>query len=102
MSFSSSIKSDERSDPTRAMKILSKPVENPAEALQKSQYSLEHITVPRRLFKAVMHSLEASRGVLPLSSRSFQDWNVGLLERFRSVDVVGRSGQTAEPTVTSA
>lgn len=78
-----------RRDPTRAMKILWKPVENISEMLDNHHFSHEHLLFPPHVYESLRRTLENSRLILPESARKFQDWNVGLLERFSWEDVAG-------------
>ncbi|KAF9633706.1 hypothetical protein BFW01_g4600 [Lasiodiplodia theobromae] len=102
LSFSSSIASSDddsnshRNDPTRAMKVLWKPA--PAQngestqsaagqALDRQSLSTEDLSLPLPAFDALKEGLEESGRWLPASARTFQEWNVGLLERFGEDEV---------------
>lgn len=83
LNFSSSIDADSRTDPTRAMKILWKSITNPSDAeAHRTQMAVEQVTLPANVYNAVATALRESAEILPESSRSFNGWNVGLLERF--------------------
>lgn len=106
LSFSSSITSSDddsnghRNDPTRAMKVLWKPalaqngestqsaaVTAAGQALDRQSLSTEDLSLPLPAFDALKEGLEESGRWLPASARTFQEWNVGLLERFRDDEV---------------
>lgn len=106
LSFSSSIVSSDddsnghRNDPTRAMKVLWKPspaqngestqstaVTAAGQALDRQSLSTEDLSLPIPAFDALKQGLEESGRWLPASARTFQEWNVGLLERFRDDEV---------------
>lgn len=78
---------EKRNDPTRAMKVLWRDVDDPGEMLQQQSTTLEEVVLPAMVFKSLMEALESSQLVLPASARTFQDWHVGLLQRFK--DAVG-------------
>ncbi|KAE9976535.1 hypothetical protein EG328_002568 [Venturia inaequalis] len=91
LSFSSSYQScsdpTSRKDPTRAIKSYHKPLSNPSDFLNKNSTSHEHLLFPPGLYKSLVESLETSQLLLPAAARKFQDWNVGILERFDARDV---------------
>ncbi|EON61953.1 hypothetical protein W97_01171 [Coniosporium apollinis CBS 100218] len=78
LSFSSSKEQETRNDPTRAMKILWKEAVEKAE----SSFSSEELALPSPIFGALRAALGGSAELLPASARKFQNWQVGLLERF--------------------
>jgi hypothetical protein len=84
LNFSSSLRNDEREDPTRAMKILWKSIDTEDDAVaQRGQLSVEQITLPTEIFDSISNSLQRSSALLPSSTKTFNGWQVGLLERFR-------------------
>jgi hypothetical protein len=89
LSFSSSYMFFFRRDPTRAMKIMWKPADNASEILDAHHFSHEHLIFPAHVYEVLKKALEGSGFLLPETARKFQDWNVGLLERFSWEDVVG-------------
>ncbi|KAL2352205.1 ubiquitin-conjugating enzyme E2-binding protein [Cryomyces antarcticus] len=85
--FSSSYLTKSRNDPTRAMRVFWQPLSPQSEdqshsALTQENLSVEEIELPSRAFRALTQRLEFTARLLPLSARKFQEWNVGLLERF--------------------
>jgi hypothetical protein len=71
------------------MKVFYKSISNAKEVLEKNSFSHEELLFPDNVFEALRHALEESRGLLPESARKFQEWNVGLLERFGRIDLEG-------------
>jgi hypothetical protein len=49
---------------------------------QRGQLSIEQITLPMHVFDSVGVSLSKSSELLPSSTKTFNGWQVGLLERF--------------------
>ena len=90
MSFASSVCTDERHDPTRAMKIFWLPASESKEDVNNS-FSVEDVQLPPVPFRALRNALVESAELLPESSKKFQEWNVGLLERFSARDVVRKN-----------
>ncbi|TLD25863.1 putative transporter [Venturia nashicola] len=93
-SYQSSLKPIPRKDPTRAIKVYHKPLVNPADFLNRNSTSHEHLLFPSGLYKSLVDSLETSQLLLPAAARKFQDWDVGILERFDARDVA-LSGEDA-------
>lgn len=89
LSFSSSYLFFARKDPTRAMKIYWKPLADAAKVMDEHHFSHEHLVFSPHVYTALKQALEASEFLLPQSARKFQDWNVGLLQRFSWEDVSG-------------
>jgi hypothetical protein len=69
------------------MKVFWKQISKLEDVLGKNQHTLEQITIPGKLLEGIKESLETSRDLLPPSSKTFQDWHIGLLRRFRSSDL---------------
>ena len=87
-----------RKDPTRAMKILWKPVEDVAKVMDENHFSHEHLVFPPHVYTTLKSTLENSQFLLPLSARKFQEWNVGLLQRFSWEDVSGSDAKVVPPS----
>ncbi|KAF2146594.1 uncharacterized protein K452DRAFT_348336 [Aplosporella prunicola CBS 121167] len=96
LSFSSSVDTDAREDPTRAMKVLWQPDLNQphssertsgSQALDSQSLSMEELSLPKPAFEALIDTLTKSAQWLPASARKFQDWNVGLLKRFEENEI---------------
>ncbi|CAO2656714.1 Nn.00g055170.m01.CDS01 [Neocucurbitaria sp. VM-36] len=86
--FSSSIHSPNRHDPTRSMKVFyQKQTWQPLRPGDPESATVEDVEFPPDLFEEMGKVLEQSQGLLPPTARSFQGWNVGLLERFDGADV---------------
>ncbi|KZF23837.1 hypothetical protein L228DRAFT_267798 [Xylona heveae TC161] len=71
--------------PQRAMKVFFKTLQNPENVLAEQNMSVEEIYLPLNAFLAVHEALESSNSLLPVSAQRFQDWCVGLLDRFDRV-----------------
>lgn len=56
-------------------------------AVTGKELDLEHLTLPHHIFQSLRLSLEGSAQLLPQSARDFQQWHVGLLQRFDFSDV---------------
>jgi HECT-like Ubiquitin-conjugating enzyme (E2)-binding len=83
LNFSSSVRSSERTDPTRAIKALWKPLDRPVDTfMQQNQSSVEELILPPRIFDEVRQALLRSAELLPSSVKQLNGWQVGLLERF--------------------
>lgn len=48
-----------------------------------SPLSVEELELPSMIFEAMSQALTNSNEMLPLSARRFNEWDVGLLSRFR-------------------
>ncbi|RJE19502.1 hypothetical protein PHISCL_08164 [Aspergillus sclerotialis] len=44
--------------------------------------SLEELEFPEKIFNAVVSTLEERNGMLPIRTRIFREWKVGILNRF--------------------
>ena len=71
------------------MKILWKPVDDAPKITNEQHFSHEHLVLPPHIYRTLKQTLEASKLIQPQSGRKFQDWNVGLLERFSWEDISG-------------
>ena len=67
--------------PKRALKIFYKTVSEPAPTLEKQGMKLEELVLPDYVVHILHTELTASTDILPSSTKKFQDWEVGLLER---------------------
>lgn len=86
LKFSSSVESDNRDDPTRAMKIFWQATSKGDEILQERSSSFEEIILLPELFQKLSMVLDANANMIPSSARRFQEWNVSLLARFPGDD----------------
>jgi hypothetical protein len=86
-SYQPSSSSQQRKDPTRAIKAYHKPLSDPSGFLNKNSTSYEHLLFPSSLYIALLEALETSKQLLPAVARKFQDWDVGILERFDASDM---------------
>ena len=66
----------------RAMKIFYKSISKPEEFLDEHNNTHEELVVPPEDFEDFKTILEESTTVLPLSARKFQDWGIGLIDRW--------------------
>jgi hypothetical protein len=81
--YSSSVPSPGRQDPTRSVKIFYKrQTWRPLQPGEPESASVDDVEFPVQLFGELERGLEESQQMLPPTARSFQGWNVGLLERF--------------------
>ena len=64
------------------MKIFYKDVDNPQELLHNNQTSMEELELPSTSLADFRAALVNSTSLLPGSARKFQDWQVGLLDRY--------------------
>ncbi|KAF2397415.1 hypothetical protein EJ06DRAFT_482129 [Trichodelitschia bisporula] len=87
LAFSSSVGHTERQDPTRAMKIFWKRIPNPKQLLEEHHFQYEHLPLPTNVYTDIEATLERSADMLPQSARKFQDWDVGMLEKFGNRDL---------------
>ncbi len=66
----------------RAIKVFYKTLQSPEEFLDSNQSTVEELVVPQEDFVEFRQTLQESTNILPDSARSFQDWQVGLLDRW--------------------
>ncbi len=64
------------------MKVFSKPIPNPRELLETRSASHEEVNLPEDVYERVRKVLERSAVRVFESSRGFEGWDAGLLERF--------------------
>lgn len=68
----------------RAMKVFYKKTDEPLKLLDAHQSTLEELALPEQEFFQLAQALEDSAQILPQSARTFQEWQVGLLDRYES------------------
>ena len=66
----------------RAAKVLYKPVSDPNSLLDSLSNTHEELALPAQELGDLKAALETSTSILPLSARTFQDFQVGLLDRY--------------------
>ncbi len=66
----------------RAMKVFYKEVQDPLLMLDKHNSTFEELVLPMPELAELKTTLQSSAQVLPQSARTFQDWQVGLLDRY--------------------
>lgn len=76
--------SSSRRGPTahRAMKVFYKTLPDPEKFLDDNGPNYEDLVVPQEDFSDFKQTLQGSMDILPESAQKFQDWNVGLLDRW--------------------
>jgi ubiquitin-protein ligase E3 D len=65
----------------RAMKVFYKETDEPLKLLDENSTSLEELALPEAEYLSFIATLEEIRDILPSSARTFQDWQVGLIDR---------------------
>jgi ubiquitin-protein ligase E3 D len=78
--------SSSRRGPTvhRAMKVFYKEIEEPLKMLDENGTSLEELALPSFEVEALRESMAKTEAILPVSARTFQEWKVGLIDRFEA------------------
>ena len=66
----------------RAMKVFYREIQDPLQMLDEHNSTLEELALPPQEFARLKQTLRKSAQVLPQSARTFQDWQVGLLDRY--------------------
>lgn len=61
--------------------------------------TIEDVEFPQELYEELEKSLDDSQDVLPATARKFQEWDVGLLERFDVGEEVFGGGENKDQTV---
>ena len=69
--------------PHVGMKIFYQSVHDPQKLLKEQSNSVEELYLPSSILQEFMTTLKQSTTLLPQSARNFQEWCVGLLERYR-------------------
>ena len=64
------------------MKIFYKLLPEPGKFLDENASTHEELAVPEEDFGDLTKTLQDSTGILPQAARTFQDWQVGLLDRW--------------------
>ena len=66
----------------RAMKVFYKSLPEPAKYIDDNSNTHEELVVPPEDFDDFNTTLHESSSILPQSARKFQDWDVGLVDRW--------------------
>jgi len=66
----------------RAMKVFYKSIQNPLQLLDGKGTTHEELVIPDEDFRDLVQTLLDGTSILPESARRFQDWDVGLLDRY--------------------
>ncbi|ERF71020.1 hypothetical protein EPUS_03300 [Endocarpon pusillum Z07020] len=66
----------------RALKIFYQNAEDPQKLLDEHQASFEELPLPASVFDSLKNVLIESTEFLPPSARKFQDWTIGLIDRY--------------------
>lgn len=82
LTFSSSARSGDRNDPSRAMKVFWTLTDEPEHVLATQSASFEEVLLPAEHFASLKGTLDANGQLLPVDARSFGHWSVSLLLRF--------------------
>jgi hypothetical protein len=69
--------------PHIGMKIFYKSLDDPQKLLEEQSNSVEELFIPAPVLEEFMALLKESTTLLPHSARNFQEWSVGLLDRYR-------------------
>lgn len=80
--YSASRRHDPEPTVHRALKVFYQEVDNPTKLLDSHQSTLEELAVPKLEYETLHKELLGSKDYMPLSARTFQDWQVGLLDRW--------------------
>jgi hypothetical protein len=68
----------------RAMKVFYRTISESGKFLDNDGANHEELVVPEEDFVDFQRTLEESTDILPGSARTFQDWKVGLLDRWET------------------
>lgn len=75
--------SSRRSEPVvRALKIFYQQTNEPQTLLDEHQASLQELPLPESVFESFKDTLIQSTDLLPPSVRKFQDWTIGMIDRY--------------------
>jgi ubiquitin-protein ligase E3 D len=66
----------------RALKIFYQETDDAQKLLDEHQASLEELQLPGPIFESFKTALIESTDLLPPSARKFQDWTIGLIDRY--------------------
>lgn len=64
------------------MKVFYRPILNASQKVEEGSTAIEDLYLPREAIDGLVQSLNRTNRFLPDSARKFQDWTVGLLERY--------------------
>jgi HECT-like Ubiquitin-conjugating enzyme (E2)-binding len=64
------------------MKVFYNEIDDPLKLLDEYQSTLEELALPKQELEELKQTLVGSAQILPQSARTFQDWQVGLLDRY--------------------
>lgn len=87
ISFSSSVKADNRHDPTLAIKVMWQTQPTSADGDGQFGFRYESLALPVNVLTSIQKALKDSQELIPPSSRTFNKWNVGLLHRFSNNEI---------------
>lgn len=75
---------NQKSTPTSAVKVLFKEIgeKEALELVESLSNDVQDVNFPAQAIKVARETLAFSKYMLPSSERSFQEWQVGLLERW--------------------
>ena len=68
--------------PRRAMKILYQKTPKPREFMDANHENVDEFPLPAAILETITENLKRSNRLLPNSAQKFQNWKVGLLDRF--------------------
>ncbi|KPI45120.1 uncharacterized protein AB675_2584 [Cyphellophora attinorum] len=80
--YSASRRRDPEPTVHRALKVFYQEVSDPAKLLDSHQSTLEELALPKPEYETFYKELVGSKDYMPVSARTFQDWQVGLLDRW--------------------
>ncbi|KAI9663654.1 MAG: hypothetical protein M1821_007144 [Bathelium mastoideum] len=86
ISFSSSTHAEDRHDPTRAVKVMWQDYSDSTDKSNQPTFRYESLELPANVVFSMQQALRGSQKLLPSSSRIFNEWSVGLLQRFSIYD----------------
>ena len=66
------------------MKVFYKTITDPMTILDEQNSTLEELALPASELRGLEETLKTSTNVLPQSARTFQDFQVGLLDRYEA------------------
>jgi ubiquitin-protein ligase E3 D len=66
----------------RALKLFYQNIDDSQKLLDEHQASLEELPLPVSIYESFQNSLTESTELLPPLARKFEDWTIGLLDRF--------------------
>ena len=68
--------------PLRVMKVFYREIAHASEILKEPSQLHEELNLPCTAIKELRNVLKHSNNLLPASLRHFQDWKVGLIEKY--------------------